>query len=63
MEVASGEYGDQMVRLVKAVQDQTCEKDFQAELNGATNHHPFLWQRTEEVKKQTHPTDYAIEKM
>ncbi|KAF3693437.1 ATP-binding cassette sub-family G member 1 [Channa argus] len=49
MEVASGEYGDQMVRLVKAVQDKKCEKDYQTELNGESNHHPFLWQRTEEV--------------
>uniref|UniRef100_A0AAQ6IPW0 ABC transporter domain-containing protein n=1 Tax=Anabas testudineus TaxID=64144 RepID=A0AAQ6IPW0_ANATE len=50
MEVASGEYGDQMVRLVKAVQDKNCEKDSQTELNGDTHPHPFLWQRTEEVK-------------
>nr|XP_046244122.1 ATP-binding cassette sub-family G member 1 isoform X2 [Scatophagus argus] len=49
MEVASGEYGDQMVRLVKAVQDRTTERDYQSELNGDTNLHPFLWQRTEEV--------------
>uniref|UniRef100_A0A672H0E0 ATP-binding cassette sub-family G member 1-like n=1 Tax=Salarias fasciatus TaxID=181472 RepID=A0A672H0E0_SALFA len=50
MEVASGEYGDQMVRLVKAVQDQKCEKDDQMELNGDTNLHPFLWQGMEEEK-------------
>lgn len=43
MEVASGEYGDQMVRLVKAVQKQ-------AEPNGDTKPHPLLWQRTDEVK-------------
>uniref|UniRef100_A0A7N8WI47 ATP-binding cassette, sub-family G (WHITE), member 1 n=1 Tax=Mastacembelus armatus TaxID=205130 RepID=A0A7N8WI47_9TELE len=48
MEVASGEHGDQMLRLVKAIQDRKCDKDYQSELNGDTNHHPFLWQRTEE---------------
>lgn len=45
MEVASGEYGDQMVRLVKAVQ-----KDQQAELNGDVKPQPLLGQRTDEVK-------------
>ncbi|XP_073346273.1 ATP-binding cassette sub-family G member 1 isoform X1 [Pagrus major] len=52
MEVASGEYGDQMVRLVRAVQDRKCEKDYQTELNGVANLHPLLWQRTEEVKNK-----------
>uniref|UniRef100_A0A672ZMM4 ABC transporter domain-containing protein n=1 Tax=Sphaeramia orbicularis TaxID=375764 RepID=A0A672ZMM4_9TELE len=48
MEVASGEYGDQMVRLVKAVQNRKCEVDDQTELNGDSSLHPLLWQRTEE---------------
>ncbi|XP_029026189.1 ATP-binding cassette sub-family G member 1 isoform X2 [Betta splendens] len=48
MEVASGEYGDQMTWLVKAVQDTSCEKDHPTELNGDANHLPFLWQRAEE---------------
>uniref|UniRef100_A0A3P8PDE1 ABC transporter domain-containing protein n=1 Tax=Astatotilapia calliptera TaxID=8154 RepID=A0A3P8PDE1_ASTCA len=52
MEVASGEYGDQMIRLVMAAQERKCEKDHQPELNGDSTLHPFLWQRTEEVKKQ-----------
>lgn len=47
MEVASGEYGEQMVRLVKAVQ-----KYDQTEPNGDTNLHPLLWQRAEEVKNK-----------
>ncbi|XP_029302269.1 ATP-binding cassette sub-family G member 1 [Cottoperca gobio] len=48
MEVASGQYGDQTVRLVKAVQERKCERDYQTELNGDINLHPLLWQRTEE---------------
>ncbi|XP_008313690.1 ATP-binding cassette sub-family G member 1 isoform X2 [Cynoglossus semilaevis] len=48
MEVASGEYGDQMVRLVKAVQDRKCDTCHQTELNGDVNLQPVLWQGTEE---------------
>ncbi|KAI9532829.1 ATP-binding cassette sub- G member 1 [Dissostichus eleginoides] len=48
MEVASGEHGDQMERLVTAVQDRKWEKDDQTELNGDTNLHPLPWQRTQE---------------
>lgn len=55
MEVASGEYGDQMIRLVTAAQEKKCEKDHQPELNGDSTLHPFLWQRTEEVKKTARP--------
>lgn len=46
MEVASGECGDQMVRLVKAVQKG--EQSEQA--NGDASFHPLLWQGAEEVK-------------
>uniref|UniRef100_A0AAX7TQE5 ABC transporter domain-containing protein n=1 Tax=Astatotilapia calliptera TaxID=8154 RepID=A0AAX7TQE5_ASTCA len=42
MEVASGEYGDQMIRLVMAAQERKCEKDHQPELNGDSTLHPFL---------------------
>ncbi|KAM3874655.1 ATP-binding cassette sub-family G member 1 [Diretmus argenteus] len=45
MEVASGEYGDQTSRLVKAIQDRKCDEDYEVEPNGL---HPLLWQRSEE---------------
>ncbi|XP_058489042.1 ATP-binding cassette sub-family G member 1 isoform X1 [Solea solea] len=54
MEVASGEYGDQMVRMVKAVHDRKCDMDHQTELNGDANLHPFLWQST---KEESAPSD------
>lgn len=47
MEVASGEHGDQMVHLVKAVQ-----RDQQAESNGDAKPLPLLWQRTDEVNPE-----------
>lgn len=48
MEVASGEYGDQMVRLVKAVQDSKWE-EHQTDADGDPK---LLWQRVEEVEIQ-----------
>uniref|UniRef100_A0A4W4HN41 ABC transporter domain-containing protein n=1 Tax=Electrophorus electricus TaxID=8005 RepID=A0A4W4HN41_ELEEL len=45
MEVASGEYGDHMAHLVKAVQDRKCEKDCKSEINGNGILNPFMWHR------------------
>uniref|UniRef100_A0AAY4D3K2 ABC transporter domain-containing protein n=1 Tax=Denticeps clupeoides TaxID=299321 RepID=A0AAY4D3K2_9TELE len=42
MEVAAGEYGDQTARLVKAVQEKNCEKDYKTEMNGNGPLSPFL---------------------
>nr|XP_057935156.1 ATP-binding cassette sub-family G member 1 isoform X1 [Doryrhamphus excisus] len=48
MEVASGEYGDQMVRLVTAVQNRKLEGEQQTELNGDSKPHMVMWQRADE---------------
>ncbi|MEQ2210702.1 ATP-binding cassette sub- G member 1 [Xenoophorus captivus] len=54
MEVASGEYGDQMVRLVKAVQNRKSEEDHQTQLNGDTSVHPLLWQEESSSSEGCH---------
>ncbi|XP_061733762.1 ATP-binding cassette sub-family G member 1 isoform X1 [Nerophis ophidion] len=48
MEVASGEYGDQMVPLVTAVRNMKHEGDQQTELNGDAKPHTVMWQRPDE---------------
>uniref|UniRef100_A0A8C9VU06 ATP-binding cassette, sub-family G (WHITE), member 1 n=1 Tax=Scleropages formosus TaxID=113540 RepID=A0A8C9VU06_SCLFO len=48
MEVASGEYGEQTARLVWAVQEKKCERDYRMEKHDEGTLNPFLWQRPAE---------------
>lgn len=62
MEVASGDYGDHMARLLKAVNEGKCEKYYKNEMNGDGDLNSFFWHKpSDEV--QTHAMLYILPNM
>ncbi|XP_017345914.3 ATP-binding cassette sub-family G member 1 [Ictalurus punctatus] len=53
MEVASGDYGDHMTRLVKAVNEGKCEKDYKSEMNGDGTLKSNFWHKPSEGSSST----------